>query len=161
MKFIENGCTPLVRTRKMENAKTGEFSFELSADEHSLLCPTGRTLVKVKSKSADDARFKSISCDGCLIKDKCCPKGKAKSLTINVEQFKTLQNLFVLVDSDAGVEIYSHRGNRCESPHGHIKANLHGKKFSTTGLEKCNAILKLYAILYNLRRLLTILETVD
>ena len=40
--LLRNGCTPLVRTRKMENAKTGinEFSFELSADELSLICPT-------------------------------------------------------------------------------------------------------------------------
>jgi transposase len=161
LKLIENGCTPLVRTRKMENAKTNinEFSFELSADEHSLICPTGRTLLEVKSKVTDETRFKSASCDGCLIKEKCCPKRKVKSVTINVEQFKTLQKLFELVDSDAGIEIYSHRGNKCESPHGYIKANLKGKKFSTTGLEKCNAILKLYAMLYNLRRMITIIET--
>jgi hypothetical protein len=161
LKLIKNGCTPLVRTRKMENAKTSinEFSFELSTDERSLICPTGRTLVEVKSKVADVTRFKSISCNGCLMKEKCCPKGKSKSVTLNVEQFKTLKNLFKLVDSDAGIEIYSHRGNKCESPHGHIKANLKGKKFGTTGLEKCNAILKLYAILYNLRRMISILET--
>jgi len=159
--LISNGCTPLVRTRKMENAKTGinEFSFELSADERSLICPTGRVLVEAKTKVADVTRFKSLGCEGCLIKEKCCPKGKAKSLTINVEQFKTLKNLFELVDSDAGVEIYSHRGNKCESPHGHIKANLKGKKFGTTGLDKCDAILKLYVMLFNFRRMITVLET--
>jgi hypothetical protein len=160
LKLIENGCKPLVRTRKMENAKTGvnEFSFELSADEHSLICPTGRTLAEAKTKTAEVTRFKSTSCEGCLLKEKCCPKGKRKSVTINVGQFKTLKSLFELVDSDAGMEIYSHRGNKCESPHGHIKANLKGKKFSTTGLDKCNAILKLYAVLYNFRRMITILE---
>jgi hypothetical protein len=161
MKLIKNGCTPFVRTRKMENAKTSinEFSFELLADERSMICPTGRTLLEAKSKVANVTRFKSINCDGCLIKAKCCPKGKTKSVTINVEQFKTLQNLFELVDSDVGLEIYSHRGNKCESPHGHIKANLKGKKFGTTGLEKCNAILKLYAMLFNFRRMITIIET--
>jgi Pyruvate/2-oxoacid:ferredoxin oxidoreductase delta subunit len=159
LKLIENDCTPLVRTRKMENAKTSinEFSFELSADDCSLICPTGRTLVEVKSKDSGETRFKSVNCDGCLIKERCCPKGKSKSVTINVEQFKTLKNLFELVDSDAGIEIYSHRGNMCESPHGHIKSNLKGKKFGTTGLDKCNAILKIYAILFNLRRMLSIL----
>ena len=81
------------------------MSFELSDDEDCLICPTGRTLVKVKSKKTDETRFKSSSCDGCLSKEKCCPKGKAKSVTINVEQFKTLQNLFELVDSDAGIPI--------------------------------------------------------
>jgi hypothetical protein len=161
LKLIENGCTPLVRTRKMQNAKTGinEFSFELSADESHLICPTGRTLAVVKSKADDVTRFKSTCCDGCLIKEKCCPKVKTKSITINVEQFKTLRNLFEVVDSEAGLEIYSHRGNKCESPHGHIKGNLKGKKFSTTGLDKCNAILKLYAMLYNFKRMITILET--
>jgi len=161
LKLVENGCTPLVRTRKMENAKTGinEFSFELSDNERSLICPTGRLLEIVKSKSTDETRFKSTSCDGCLIKEECCPKGKAKSVTINIDQFKTLRNLHELVDSDDGIEIYSHRSNKCESPNGHIKANLKGKKFSTTGLEKCNAILKLYVILYNLRRMITILDT--
>jgi hypothetical protein len=159
IKLVENACTPLVRTRKMENAKTSinEFSFELSADDCSLICPTGRTLVEVKSKDSGETRFKSVCCDGCLVKEKCCPKGKHKSIIINVEQFKTLKNLFVLVDSDAGIEIYSHRGNKCESPHGHIKANLKGKKFGTTGLDKCNAILKIYAILFNFRRMITIL----
>jgi len=161
LKLIGNNCTPLVRTRKMENAKTGinEFSFELSADEQTLICPTGRILVAVKSKNAEETRFKSSSCNGCLMKQKCCPRVKDKSVTINVEQFKTLKNLFELVDSDAGLEIYSHRGNKCESPHGHIKANLKGKKFSTTGLDKCAAILKLYAMLYNFRRMITILES--
>jgi len=161
LKLIENGCTPLVRTRKMENAKTGinEFSFELSADEQNLVCPTGRVLVVAKSKNPEVTRYKSSCCDGCLMKGKCCPKTKNKSVTINVEQFKTLKIMFELVDSDAGLEIYSHRGNKCESPHGHIKFNLNGKKFSTTGLEKCDAILKLYAILYNLRRTITILAT--
>jgi len=158
-KLIKNGCTPLVRTRKMENAKTSinEFSFELSADDRYLICPTGRSLVEAKSTENGETRFKSVSCDGCLIKDKCCPKGKCKSVTINVEQFKTLMNLFELVDSDAGIEIYSHRGNKCESPHGHIKVNLNGKKFGTAGLDKCNAILKIYAILFNFRRMITIL----
>jgi hypothetical protein len=163
LELLNNGCTPLVRTRKMENAKTGinEFSFELSADAHSLICPTGRVLVEVKSKVSDATRFKSLGCEGCSLKEKCCPKGKAKSvtITINVEQFRMLKNLFELVDSEAGIEIYSHRGNKCESPHGHIKANLKGKKFGTTGLEKCNAILKLYAMLYNFRRMITVLET--
>jgi len=161
LKFIDNGCTPLVRTRKMENAKTSinEFSFELSADEQSLICPTGRSLVKVKTKVADVTRFKSISCVGCLLKETCCPKGKLKSVSIDVDQFKTLKSLFELVDSDAGIEIYSHRGNKCESPHGHIKANLKGKKFGTIGLDKCNTILKLYAILFNFRRMITILES--
>ena len=158
--LIRNGCTPLVRTRKMENAKTGinEFSFELSEDEQSLICPTGRVLAEAKSKVAEVTRFKSNGCEGCLNKEKCCPKGKAKSVAINVEQFKTLKNLFELVDSDAGIEIYSHRGNKCESPHGHIKANLKGKKFCTTGLDKCDTILKLYAMLFNLRRMITVLE---
>jgi hypothetical protein len=159
LKLIGNDCKPLVRTRKMENAKTdiNEFSFELSADNRSLICPTGRILTVVKTKVVDVTRFKSTGCDGCLIKEKCCPKGKTKSVSVNVEQFKTLKNLFELVDSDAGIEIYSHRGNKCESPHGHIKANLKGKKFSTTGLNKCNAILKVYAMLFNLRRMITIL----
>ena len=80
-------------------------------------------------------------------------------MTINMEQFKTLKNLFELVDSDAGIEIYSHRGNKCESPHGHINANLKGKKFGTTGLDKCDAILKLYVMLCNFRRMITVLET--
>jgi hypothetical protein len=160
LKLTKNGCMPLVRTRKMENAKTGinEFSFELSSDDKSLTCPTGRTLVEIKTKSTDETRFKSIGCEGCLIKEKCCPKGKHKSVTINVEQFKTLKNLFELVDSDAGIEIYSHRGNKCESPHGHIKGNLKGKKFATTGVEKCDTILKLYAMLFNFRRMISILK---
>ena len=158
--FLSNKCIPLVRTRKMENSKTNinEFSFELSSDENSLICPTGRTLVIVKTKRVDVTRFKSLSCEGCLVKEKCCPMGKSKSIIINVEQFKVLQSLYELVDSEEGVEIYSHRGNKCESPHGHIKGNLKGKKFPTTGLEKCSTILKLYVMLYNFRRMISILE---
>jgi len=160
LKLSKNGCQPLVHTRKIENAKTSinEFSFELSTDEKTLLCPTGRTLEVVATKKPEVTRFKSKSCDGCAIKEKCCPNAKTKSVTINVEQFKTLKELSKLIESEEGIEIYSHRGNKCESPHGHIKGNLRGKKFATTGIEKCGAILKLYAILYNLRRMLTILN---
>jgi|GEM_PF-1380875 len=161
LELSKNGCQPLVHTRKIENAKTSinEFSFELSADEKALICPTGRALEEVVMKKSDETRFKSKSCEGCSIKVKCCPKVKTKSITINVEQFKTLKELSGLIKCEEGIEIYSHRGNKCESPHGHIKGNLRGKKFATTGIEKCGAILKLYAILYNLRRMLTIINS--
>jgi hypothetical protein len=154
-------CTPLVHTRKIENAKTSinEYSFELSDDESTLECPTGRILERTKCKNSEETRFKSASCDGCAIKEKCSPNVINKSVTIKLDQFKTLKELSRIIDSKEGAEVYSHRGNKCESPHGHIKYNLNGKKFQTTGIEKCDTILKLYAMLYNLRRMLTIVNS--
>ena len=100
-----------------------------------MICPTGRTLFEKRGKGANvGKRFKSENCDGCEKKDRCCPKSKTKSIVININEFKALKIAHNVITSTEGLEIYSHRGNKCESPNGFIKHDLKGKKFAMSGL---------------------------
>lgn len=49
-----------------------------------------------------------------------------------------------LVNSSFGKELYSHRGNKCESPHGFIKYNLNGKKLKMNGLKRNRTIVIIF-----------------
>jgi hypothetical protein len=156
---VRKGVVPITRARKIENAKSiiNECSFELSADERSIICPTGRILYeKQQNCSGIEKRFKSENCDGCEIKHKCCPRAKTKNILININEFKALKIAFSAVTSVEGIEVYSHRGNKCESPNGFIKHDLKGKKFTMNGLKRNKTIIHLYAILHNLRRVISI-----
>ena len=158
-KLVSQNVTPITRARKIENSKSiiNECSFELAEDENAIICPTGRILYEKKSKSTETLkRFKSNNCDGCELKGKCCPKAKTKSIVINLNEFKALKIAYDAVTSVDGIELYSHRGNICESPNGFIKSNLNGKKLTMNGLVRNKTITHLYAILYNLRRVISI-----
>ena len=61
-----------------------------------------------------------------------------------------------MVESEIGEELFSHRGNKCESPNGFIKYNLNSKKFKMKGLARNNTNIKICTMLYNLTRLISI-----
>jgi len=148
----------IVKALKNENAteKITDYSFELSENNDCLICPAGQFLEQVETKVEDKVAFKAQNCQLCDIKKKCLDKSKNKRVTINIEEFKVLKLANKTVNSPEGKEAYSHRGNKCESPHGFIIYNLGGKKLKMDGLTRNNTIIKLYACLYNLRRLISI-----
>ena len=150
--------TPVVRALKNENStkKITDYSFELSESDDCLICPAGQLLEQVETKIEGKVAFKAQNCQLCDIKEKCLGKSKNKRITINIKEFKALKLADKCVNSSEGEELYSHRGNKCESPHGFIKYNLNGKKFKMNGLVRNNSIIKLYSIMYNLRRLISI-----
>lgn len=150
--------TIIVQALKNKNSskKITAYSFELSEGDDYLICPEGQILEGVKTKQDNKMAFKASNCQLCTIKDKCLEKEKNKRITINLEEFKAIKQANSDYNSTLGKEMYSHRGNKCESPNGFIKYNLDGKKFKTKGLVRNNTIIFLYAILYNLRRLLSI-----
>lgn len=155
----EYNVSPVVKALKNENAskKITDYSFSLSENDEYLICPSQQLLSRVESKVKDKVAFKSNTCQSCSIKRKCLDKNsKFKRVTLDIEEFKLLKNAHNIVRSDEGVELYSHRGNKCESPNGFIKYNLNGKKLQMNGLTRNNTIIKLYSILNNLRRLITI-----
>ena len=92
---------------------------------------------------------------------RCLKNGKTKRITINLEEFKAMKLADRLINSELSKELYSHRGNMCESPHGFIKYNLNGKKLKMNGLKRNNTIVILYSILYNFRRLISIKMDID
>jgi len=158
-KLVSKGVVPITMARNIENSKTivNECSFELSEDEKSLMCPTGRLLFEAKRRCSDTSkRFKAENCDGCEIKEKCCPKAKTKSILIYLDELKALKIAYNAITSADGIELYSHRGNKCESLNGFIKHNLKGKKLTMKGLSRNNTVVKLYVILHNLRRVISI-----
>lgn len=158
-KLKERDVTIIFQALKNKNSskkKITDYSFELSEGEDYLICPEGQMLERVQSKQANKVSFKGNNCQSCEIKNECLEKSKNKRVTIDLEEFKAVKQADMDYGSEIGKELYAHRGNKCESPNGFIKYNLNGKKFKTKGLVRNNTIIKLYAILYNLRRLLSI-----
>lgn len=157
-KLKERDVTIIVQALKNKNSskKITDYSFELSEGEDYLICPEGQMLERVQSKQANKVSFKGNNCQSCEIKNECLEKSKNKRVTIDLEEFKAVKQADMDYASEIGKELYAHRGNKCESPNGFIKYNLNGKKFKTKGLVRNNTIIKLYTILYNLRRLLSI-----
>lgn len=158
LKLQKTEVNVIVKSVKNENSKKkiNDYSFELSDNEEYLICPVGEILQKYKVKDDENITFKAVNCNLCERKKECLKSGKNKRVTINLEEFKAMKLADQLVNSERGIELYSHRGNMCESPHGFIKYNLNGKKLKMNGLKRNNTITVLYAILYNFRRLISI-----
>ena len=152
------GVKVITKAIKNENSKKKitNYSFELSENEDYLICPTGHTLKKTNTKTNETITFKSDNCELCERKKECLKGGKTKKVTINIDEFKALKATDRFTNSEDGKELYSHRGNKCESPHGFIIYNLNGKKMKMVGLKRTYTIAVLYAILYNLRRLISV-----
>lgn len=102
---------------KNENSKKtiNDYSFELSNDEDYLICPVGQILQKDKIKDDGSITFKADNCDLCERKKECLKNSKMKRVTINLEEFKAMKLADKSVNSEEGKDLYSHRGNMCES----------------------------------------------
>lgn len=157
-KLRKQGITPVVKTLKNENAskKTTNNSFSLSENDDCLICPEGQRLHFIRITQKGNHTYKASHCELCERKEECSPKSNAKSVTINLNEAKLLKQAKETIESEYGIELYSHRGNKCESPHGFIKYNLNGKKFKMRGLVRNNTNIKLDSILYDLTRLISI-----
>jgi transposase len=161
--LVTNGILPVIKALKNENAnkKITDHSFDLSENDDCLICPKGQLLERVETKIEGMTAFKASNCQYCDIKTECLDGSKNKRVTINVEEFKVFKIADAVVNGMEGKEMYSHRGNKCESPNGFIKYNLNGKKLKRVGLVKNNTTIKLYSILFNLRRLVSIKSAVN
>ena len=161
-KLGKRGITPVVKTFKNENAtkKITNNSFCLSESEDYLICPEGQRINFIRITPKGNHTYKAGHCELCERKKECTPKSNAKSVTINLNEFKLLKQAKEMMESEKGNELYSRRGNKCESPNGFIKYNLNGKKFKMRGLIRNNTSIKLACILYNFTRLITITSIV-
>jgi len=148
--------TVIPRTGKNSTKKITDYDFVLTDDNESLICPNNRELKAIKTNDKGLTTFKSSDCLNCELRNACQPRSKLKSVVINIKDFRLICNAETIINSNDGKERYSHRANLCESPHGFIIYNLRGKKLKMKGLVRNNTIIKLYAIIFNLRRLISI-----
>jgi transposase len=163
LKLTSLNINPVIKALKNENAnkKITDYSFELSENDDCLICPEGQMLERVPTKVENMVAFKGQNCDLCPLKSMCLDKAKHKRVTINLEEFKAFKKAEQTVNSEKGKDLYSHRGNICESPNGFIIYNLNGGKFKMKGQTRGTTIVCLYAILYNLRRLISVKSVRD
>ena len=103
---------------KNENSKLiiNEYSFELSDNEEYLICPVGQILQKSKINDNESITFRANNCNLCERKKECVKRGKNKSVTIKIKEFKAMKIADQIINSDKGKKSYSYRGNKCESP---------------------------------------------
>jgi hypothetical protein len=158
VKLTSLNINPVIKALKNKNAnkKITDYSFELSENDDCLICPEGQMLERTSTKIENMVAFKGQNCGLCSLKNKCLDKAKNKRITINLEEFKALKKAELMVNSDKGKDLYSHRSNICESPNGFIIYNLNGGKFKMRGQTRGTTVVCLYAILYNLRRLISV-----
>jgi transposase len=161
-KLKKNGVEPIVFALKLSNAKAGniinEYSFELASDEKTLTCKTGRILI-LKGFSPDGKRrYRSINCEGCVAMDKCITgaKRKTKTVLIDIEKYKAMISVKNDMMGEERKAFYKKRSHTCETPNSFFKTVLGGDKSQMIGVTRNGTMIKLYMILFNLRRMLTI-----
>jgi len=155
----EAGIKPIVTPRKGKNKIIPDSVFILSENAGYLTCPKNRRLLSCGTNDKGLTRFKSSNCSDCEFKTDCTPRLKNRTITLNIKEYLLIKEAQETIATAYGKEKYSHRKNICESPHGFIFYNLKGKKLKMIGLARNNTIVKLYAILYNLSRLLSLKST--
>lgn len=160
-KFKDNNVQLVVKTKKDNHTEsiTNELNFELNEAEDELICPNNKSLKRTNVKSTTkeyDTRFVGKECKGCSLITTCKPRNNIKEIKFNLDEFKNLKELQGYMKTDESKEIYSHRANLCESPHGFMKYYLKGKKFKRNGLIAANTTIKILASAFNLTRLYNI-----
>lgn len=146
------------RKGKNSNTKINNYHFKVSEDNKYLTCPNERKLTLKSTNDKGNSIFKNDDCTDCVHKKECCPKQDFKTVRINADELRLINKADEIINSEDGKERFSKRGNLCESPNGFIIYNLKGKKLRMKGLVRNNTVIKLYAILYNLSRLNSIMS---
>jgi transposase len=145
-KLMNEKVEPIVFALKIQNAKDGEiineYSFELSEDDQTMICPQGRTLV-IKKQHPDRITYQSKNCANCPIATKCLGKRrKNKTLSVNLDKYKSAKKVSVYMQDEKVRLIYKERAHIGEMPNSYLKQVL-GEKSDMYGEIRNGTMVKL------------------
>lgn len=147
---------PLATTsREKEEAKGFVFTYNKEKDTYT--CPQGKTLVvrqkNFKHNGATYDRYKCYECDDCPIRTDCTKSKTGRTYKRNVNQ-EQIDKYKEKLTSDYAKDRIAERKGVVEHPFGTIKWMMGKFNFLLTGKEKVQTEFDLYAMAYNIKRLL-------
>jgi hypothetical protein len=163
---LENGITPYVsepdkqaQARKQGRFTRDDFTYDVQANCYH--CPGGKRL---KYSTSREKRGKRIwiyrssvgDCAGCLLRSQCLPE-KNRYRTVTRWEHEAVIEAHRERMAQDGAEKMRQRAELCEHPFGTLKLWLGWTHFLLRGLEKVRAEFSLMRLVYNFRRVLTIL----
>jgi Transposase DDE domain. len=156
------GMVPYVpRPQRGPSVKAGLFrkdEFRYDADKDSYICPAGQRLHPYSSSLLRGLRkinyVNKLACDDCKIRSQCAG-GKFRTVS-RLENEAVLDRMQARLAKRPGV--LDCRRETVEHPFGTIKQWMYQGAFLMRGLEKVRAEFSLTALVYNLRRVLNIVE---
>ncbi len=132
------------------------FNYDAVSDTYT--CPAGKILrADGEEKRPGRINYKyracTTDCQGCALKEKCCPQNGAKGRTIVRRVDAPEVSAFMAkMETDEAKEIYRQRGKVAEFPNAWIKDKIGLRQFRLRGLIKVGMEVLWAALTYNIKQ---------
>lgn len=136
-----------------------KMTYDAQLDRYK--CRMGRYLeferIEIKETStgykASYRIYRSKSCQGCPLKDRCIKEGEVRRIWVNKKLNAYRAQVKERLSSEEGRELIRRRGTEIETVFGQIKQNFGIRRFLLRGLEKIGIEFGLIAVAYNLKKM--------
>jgi hypothetical protein len=150
---------------KERTGKDNEFDkskFKYDKDKDVYICPQAKELERIDETQDGKIIYqeKKKECIKCKKFGECSINKRGRKIQ-RMKEDKELKATEVLYKSEKGQKIYKKRQTICERVFGHIKRNLGVNSFLLRGEKGANAELSMIAVCHNVRRWVTICESVN
>jgi len=153
---------PVWDTGGRDNGTFSREDFTYDPAEDRYICPNGKNLRQyrlagrlAKARPPKDGllryRARKADCDGCSLKDRCCPKGGARKVLRSIHE-DARDHARALMETDAYCQSRTRR-KKVETLFGDVKHNLGLTRLRLRGLSGARDEFLLLATVQNLKRL--------
>lgn len=139
-----------------------EFNYDDKRDCY--ICPENKELRRTELTIPDKPnaiiyQAQKYDCKSCKHSGVCTTSVNGRKI-IRQKNEALMQRLSQIYDSDTGQQIYKLRKQKAELPFAHFKHNMNIRQLLLRGITKAGIELNLYAIGYNLTRMITLLGVI-
>jgi transposase len=147
-----------VKRRKRKKPGAQDFGYDIERDEY--LCPQGRVLSHLRTRTRRTKNgyrtleqiYEAHDCDGCPLKEVCCPKYPRRRLYVRPILERHKQEAREHLTSPEGLRYRKRRMIEPESVFAQIKHNRRFRRFHLRGLEKVEIEFGLVAMAHNIAK---------
>lgn len=131
-------------------------------EQDYFVCPMGQHMEHIGRRKSTSENgyiswtdtYKAQRCEGCPLRGRCFKAKGDRIIQVNHKLRKYKEKAFRLLTSDEGLEHRRRRPVEPEAVFGQMKANKNYKRFRHTGFAKVNMDFGIFAIAFNLEKLL-------
>ena len=130
--------------------------FKYDQERDCYICPHGKVLSKVSKEDTINKKYRSTDCKSCPHKDECTKNKRGREITRG-----EYHGVMARVDERLAQNklLYKQRQTIVEHPFGTIKRTMGYSHFLMRGIEKVRGEAVMHCLMYNLKRVLTIMGT--
>ena len=145
---------------KESKSKTA-LRFEYDRDNDCCICPCGQTMPRVDTRQRatktgflqESARYQSMDCGGCSLREECCKGASNRTLEINHRLASLRAEVAEKLNSETGIYHMRKRCVEVEPVFGNIKHNKGFRRFMLRGSAKTEVETGLIALAHNLAKM--------